>query len=43
MKRFLILMLFGTVLLSACSAQANDQQVKDEGKFPIVTVYKSPT
>jgi hypothetical protein len=43
MQRFLILVLLAAVLLSACTATSNDQLVADEGKSPVVTVYKSPT
>jgi hypothetical protein len=43
MQRFLITGLLVVVLLSACTAQANELQKTEEGQSRVVTVYKSPT
>jgi hypothetical protein len=43
MQRYLILALLAVVLLSACTAAANNQQGSIEDASRLVTVYRSPT
>ena len=43
MRKFLLFSLLAAVLLSACAAQATDQELTEEKQSPEITVYKSPT